>query len=145
MRPMMTLMGSLLLAGNLILGMPLRANVTIVRSGEQAEREIRREMAEILVDRGLEPAAAREAVMKHYGAAASNLALQIHHAAALFPEIGRQAIVRYTAEQALRSQAFDLRSYDHIIAMLQKLHAPVLNGSQHSRAMHCALLNRSVP
>ena len=101
-------------------------------------------MAQHLVSRGLEPASAAAAVAKHFDMASKQVAVHVHFFTAIFPEVGRAALIRYGAERAMRSEAFDLRSYDHLTAMLQHLYGPALPSSFRSRAMHCAMLNRSV-
>jgi len=140
MRPILTLMGGLLLAGNLVFAAAPRPTVTQVRNEEQAEREVRRQMAMRLVERGLEPAAAHAAVMH----LSERLALHLFHFSVLFPEIDRQALLAHGADAALRGERFDLRSYDRVVSVLQRLHGPVLPDSMHVRAAHCVLMNRMV-
>ncbi len=144
MRPIATLMGSLILAGNLLMAMPPRPNVTVVRSAEQAEREIRKEMASSLVEQGIEPLAAAAAVSKYFKTASKRTAVHVHVFNSLFPEVGHRALIHYGAKRALRSEVFDLRSYDHLIAMLQHRFGPVLPAGVYERAAHCAILNRTV-
>ena len=65
MRPVMIAMGSLILAGNLLLAVPLRQNAVTLRSAEQAERDVRKAVIEHLEARGLEPASAQELAAQH--------------------------------------------------------------------------------
>ena len=144
MRPIATLMGSLLLAGNLLLALPVRQNVLVVRNAEQAEREIRREMSAYLVSRGLEPESALRTVERHFDAGAKQAAVHVHFFTAIFPEVSREALLRYGAQRALRGETFDLRSYDHMTAMLQQLLGPALSDSLRRRIGQCVMLNRSI-
>lgn len=143
MRPIMTVVGTLLLAGNLVLAMPVRQTVTVVRSGEQADREIRSEMARLLTERGIDSAAAQQILNAHYATESGRLAFELFQLQTFFPEIGRHRLLGYIAERALHGETFSLRSYDHILGMLQRLHSPQLTSSLQTRAMHCSLLNRA--
>ncbi len=143
MRPMMMLMGGLLLAGNLVLAMPLRVAANTFRSSEQAEREVRERMAEHLCERGIEPVAAREIVARATGKHPERFVRQVHHFAALFPEIGREKLLAYGASEALRGRSVDLGSYDAVVSALQRLlPSPALDRYERERAVHCVMMNR---
>ena len=109
MRPIMTVVGTLLLAGNLVLAMPVRQSVSVVRSGEQADREIRSELARLLAERGIDPLSAQQLLNTHYADDSGSLASELFHLQAFFPEIGRSRLLGYVAERVLHGEAFSLQ------------------------------------
>ena len=102
MRPMMTVMGSLILAGNLLLAVPVRQSTVVLRSAEQSEQEVRRDIAQALVDKGIEATSASMMVAEHFGDFEQNLAVAFSHLQILFPELERKAILSDMAERVLR-------------------------------------------
>lgn len=144
MRPVMTVMGSLLLAGNLLLALPVRPNTMVVRNAEQAEQEVRSGIADILVQKGMERASAAHLVTERYGRYASKLAQAFTHLRLLFPELDRNALLAYMAERILHNEAFAFDDYDHLVAMMQRLDGVNLSAAQYDRLRQCVLLNRSL-
>jgi hypothetical protein len=144
MRPVMTVMGSLILAGNLLLAVPVRQNTVVVRSAEQSEQEVRRGIAQALVDRGIEAATASWMVAEQYGHFERNLAVAFSHLQILFPELERTAILSDMADRVLRGEPFAFNDYDRLVAMLHRLTGVNLSSSQLARARQCVLLNRNL-
>jgi len=142
MRPVMTVMGSLMLAGNLLLAVPLRPNAVIVRTAEQSEQEVRKGVVEALEAKGLESTSARRIVAEQYDALGNGLALSFAHFRMLFPEYSHHAVLAEMARHALYGQNRVFDDYDHLIAMLHRLEGIALTPSHYTRARHCVLLNR---
>lgn len=142
MRPVMMIFGTLLLAGNLVLAMPVRSTLTAVKSAEEVSRETRRIMTEVLTERGLERDAAAEIIDAAYGSM-EHVSQQIHHFLMLFPEIREDDLMALAAERALRGRTLALHDYDDTIGIIQALHTPLLSESLQSRAVHSVMLNRS--
>ena len=121
MRPVMTVMGSLILAGNLLLAVPVRQNTLLIRNAEQSERDLRGGVAEALVNRGIEAASASHLVTERYGRYDRKLAQAFMHLSLLFPELKRETILAYMADRILHDEAFAFDNYDHLVAMLHRL------------------------
>lgn len=144
MKPVMTVMGSLLLAGNLLLAVPLRQNNMVVRSAEQSEREIRSVLIRHLTQRGIEAASAEHLVTEHFGHDGAVLAGSVMHVAMLFPEVKREAILQDIATQVLHRQVVALDDYDYLVGMLSRLEGVTLSASQYARIRQGVLLNRAL-
>jgi hypothetical protein len=144
MRPVMTVMGSLILAGNLLLAVPVRQSTVVVRNAEQSEQEVRKGVAQALVDKGIESASAAQMVTEQYGHYERNLAVGYAHMRILFPELEREAILSDMAERALRQEAFAFDDYDQVVSMLYRLKGISLSPSHYERARQCVLLNRNL-
>ena len=144
MRPVMTVMGSLILAGNLLLAVPVRQSTVVLRSAEQSEQEVRRDIAQALVDKGIEATSASMMVAEHFGDFEQNLAVAFSHLQILFPELERKAILSDMAERVLRKEPFAFDDYDRLVAMLHRLSGIALSPSHFSRARQCVLLNRNL-
>jgi hypothetical protein len=144
MRPVMTVMGSLLLAGNLLLALPVRPNTLLVRNAEQAEQEVRSGIADILTQKGMEAASAAHLVTERYGRYDRKLAQAFTHLQLLFPELKRETLLAYMAERILHNEAFAFDDYDHLVAMLHRLEGVDLSAAHYDRVRQCALLNRSL-
>jgi len=97
----MIMMGSLLLAGNLLLAVPVRQNTLFIRNAEQANQEVRKGIEEMLVQKGLEPAKAHLMVAERYGESDRNLAQSFTHLSMLFPELQHEKALAYMAERIL--------------------------------------------
>ena len=144
MRPVMIAMGSLILAGNLLLAVPLRQNAVTLRSAEQAERDVRKAVIEHLEARGLEPASAQELAAQHEERWGRKTLQGLTHFQLLFPEVKRHALVKELALQLLRRETFAFDDYDHLAGMLHRLKGVNLGASDYHRLRQCVLLNRSV-
>jgi len=140
----MVMMGSLLLAGNLLLAVPIRQNTLFVRNAEQADLEVRRGLEEQLVQKGLEAERAQFMVADRFGESDRNLAQAFTHFSMLFPEVGHDKVLAYVAERILRQEAFSFENYDHLVAMFHRIEGLNLTPSHYERLRHCALLNRSL-
>ena len=144
MRPVMTVMGSLLLAGNLLLAVPVRPNNLVVRNAEQAEQEVRSGIAEVLMQKGLEAASATQLVTQRFGQYDRKLAQAFTHLHLLFPELKRETLLAYMAERILHNEPFAFDDYDHLVAMLHRIEGVDLTPVHYERLRQCALLNRSL-
>lgn len=144
MRPMMTVMGSLLLAGNLLLAVPVRQNSVVLRSAEQSEREIRTALTTQLAQRGLDTNTARHLVAEYFGDKGTQLAAQVMQLSILFPELNQTDIINDIASQILRRQAVALDDYDYLVGMLSRLEGIRLTTSHYDRIRQCVLLNRAL-
>ena len=144
MKPVITVMGSLLLAGNLLLAVPLRQNTLAVRTAEQSDREMRKVMAEHLIDRGLEAPTADHLVAEHFGTQGQALSQALLHIAILFPEVKREAIVKDIATRILYRETIALADYDYLVGMLSRLNGVALSASHYERIRQCVLLNRNL-
>jgi hypothetical protein len=138
------MMGSLLLAGNLLLAVPLRQNNVVVRSAEQSEREMRSVLIRHLTERGLESASAEHLVTEHFGQDGAALAAGVMYLAMLFPEVKREAILQDIATQVLQGQTVALDDYDYLVGMLSRLEGLPLSVSHYARIRQGVLLNRTM-
>lgn len=144
MRPVMVLMGSLLIAGNLLLAVPVRPNTLLLRSAGQTGQEVRSGIADILVQKGMEPASASHLVAERFGRDDGKIAQAFSHIALLFPELKREAVLGHMAERILHNDAFAFDDYDHLVAMLHRLEGINLSASHYTRLEQCTLLNRAL-
>ncbi|WP_345987377.1 hypothetical protein WCX18_09645 [Sulfurimonas sp. HSL1-2] len=142
MRPVMTVMGSLILAGNLLLAVPLRPSAVTVRSAEQSEHEVRKAVAEALVARGLEAGSAQQIVAEYFAPQGSGLAVSYAHFRMLFPEYASDAVLAEMARRVLHGEGLAFNDYDQLIGMLHRLEGVALTPSHYERARHCALMSR---
>jgi len=142
MRPVMIAMGSLILAGNLLLAFPVRQNTLAVRSAEQSEQEVRKGVMQALEDRGLETASAQQLVEEQYGAFDARLGVALAHLQILFPELERGTILKDMADRVLRREPIAFDDYDRLVGMLHRLKGPNLSPAHYARAHQCVLLNR---
>ncbi len=142
MRPVMTVMGSLILAGNLLLAMPVRPSMVVVRSAEQSEHEVRKGVAAALEAKGIESDSARRIVAERYDASGDGLALSYAHFRMLFPEYTGDAVLAEMARRTLHGEPLPFADYDRLVAMLYRLDGVALTPSHFERARHCVLLNR---
>lgn len=141
MRPIMMIVGTLILAGNLAMAIPVRPTVTSVKSVEQASRELLRKMVNVLKDRGLDDEAALQIIEASYGGKMHGFQ-SFHRVFALFPEIRSDAVIAYAAQRALHGSPLRLNEYDDVIGMLNSLHSLYLPQTLRSRAVQCVMLNR---
>lgn len=137
-------MGSLLLAGNLLLAVPVRQNSVVIRSAEQSEREIRAALTTQLTQRGLEMKTARHFVAEYFGNDGTQLAAQLMQLSMLFPELKRTDIISDIASQVLHRQTVALDDYDCLVGMMSRLEGVRLSKSHYDRIRQCVLLNRTV-
>lgn len=144
MRPIITVVGSLLLAGNLLLAVPLRQNTLAIRTAEQTDRQMRKAIIEHLVDRGLEVSTAEHLVTEHFGAQGEAFSQALLHIAILFPEVKREAIVKDVATRILHRETIALADYDYLVGMLSRLNGVALPASHYDRIRECVLLNRTL-
>jgi len=142
MRPVMTVIGSLILAGNLLLAVPVRQNTVVVRNAEQSEQELRKEMTRMLEARGIEGPSASHLVAEHTGMQNKSLVRAFTHMRLLFPELKHEMILADMAERILRQEPLAFDDYDRLIAMLHRLKGVKLTASDYERSRQCVLLNR---
>ncbi|UFS61964.1 hypothetical protein LOH54_09915 [Sulfurimonas sp. HSL-3221] len=142
MRPVMTVMGSLILAGNLLLAVPLRPNAVTVRNAEQSEHEVRKAVAEALVAKGLEAQSAQQIVAERFAPESGSFAVVYAHFRMLFPEYSSDAVLSEMARRVLHGERLTFDDYDQLVGMLHRLEGVALTPSHYERARHCALLNR---
>ncbi|MHC3995354.1 hypothetical protein ACXWTF_11040 [Thiomicrolovo sp. ZZH C-3] len=142
MRPVMTVMGSLILAGNLLLAVPVRPSAVNVRSAEQSEHEVRKAVVAALEAKGLEPQSAQQIVAERFAPEGGSFAIVYTHFCMLFPEYSGDALLSEMARRVLHGERLNFDDYDQLIGMLHRLEGVALTPSHYERARHCALLNR---
>lgn len=144
MQPILSMLSGVLLAGNLLLAVPVRQDTSVLGNAEQTEREIRKVLIEYLTDRGLEAQSARNLVSDYFGSNGTAMAQSVMHLMLFFPELHREEIVKEFAKQVLHRERIALDDYDYLVGLISRLAGVSLSTSHYERIRQCALLNRMI-
>lgn len=143
MRTVIGFMGTLILAGNVLLAEPIRGVPERLETPEMTEQSLRREVALSLQTRGIDSEASRHLVTEHMASGGPDFVAELMRFTLFFPEIGRQKLINDMADHALRRRPVHLTDYDHVIARLHDYKGVKLESHDYRRAAKYVLLNRT--
>lgn len=143
MRTVLGFMGTLILAGNVLLGEPIRVMPEHFRTAEMSEQEIRRELAVSLQARGIDAEASSHLVTEHVASGGPDFVPELMRFTLFFPEIDRQSVIEDMADHALMRRPVHLTEYDHVIARLHDYKGWKLESHDFRRAAEYVLMNRT--